>query len=52
MNYKGSIYLRVAESNKRAINAYKKAGFIYEETIQDEIAYSNYSENFWIMVMR
>lgn len=52
MKYKSSIYLRVAESNGRAISAYKKAGFVYEETIQDEIAYSNYTENFWIMVMR
>ncbi len=47
--YKGKIYLRVAAFNKRAIKAYQKAGFTYLKTIQDEIAYSNQVEDFWIM---
>lgn len=41
--------LRVAAWNKRAILAYQKAGFVYVETIQDEIAYSNHMEDFWVM---
>lgn len=49
--YKGRLYLRVATSNERAIKAYQKAGFVYLETIQDEIAYSNNIEDFWVMVL-
>ena len=46
----GRVLLRVAARNKRAIKAYQKAGFAYLETIQDEIAYSNHMEDFWVMV--
>ena len=45
----GRILLRVAARNKRAIKAYQKAGFRYVETIQDEIAFSNNMEDFWVM---
>lgn len=45
----GRILLRVSARNKRAIKAYQKAGFRYVETIQDEIAFSNCMEDFWIM---
>ena len=45
----GRIMLRVAAWNKRAIRAYQKAGFRYVETIEDEIAYSNHLEEFWVM---
>ena len=45
----GRILLRVAAWNQRAICAYQKAGFVYVETIQDEIAYSNHIEDFWVM---
>lgn len=45
----GRILLRVAAWNRRAIRAYQKAGFNYVETIQDEIAYSNHMEDFWVM---
>ena len=45
----GRILLRVAAWNQRAIRAYQKAGFSYVETIQDEIAYSNHIEDFWVM---
>ncbi len=48
-NYKGKLYLRVAASDARAIKAYQKAGFVYFKTIPDEIAYSNHTEDFWIM---
>jgi len=48
-SYHGSIYLRVAAWNDRAKRAYEKAGFVYVETILDEIAYSNKTENFWVM---
>ncbi|MCI9455388.1 MAG: GNAT family N-acetyltransferase [Oscillospiraceae bacterium] len=48
--YRNKIYLRVAVSNKRAVRAYQKAGFVYSETILDEIAYSGHMEDFWIMV--
>ena len=48
--YQDKIYLRVAASNTRAIKAYQKAGFVYSKTIQDEIAYSNHMEEFWIMI--
>ncbi len=45
----GRILLRVAAWNQRAIRAYQKAGFSYVETIQDEIAYTNHTEDFWVM---
>lgn len=45
----GRILLRVSARNKRAIKAYQKAGFQYVETIQDEIAFSNNMEDFWVM---
>lgn len=45
----GRILLRVAAWNKRAIRAYQKAGFRFVETIEDEIAYSNHLEEFWVM---
>ncbi len=48
----GPILLRVAAWNIRAIRAYKKAGFRYVETIQDEIAYSNHMEDFWVMELK
>ena len=47
--YYGILYLRVAAWNIRAIKAYEKAGFVYVDTIIDEIAYSNKPEDFWIM---
>ena len=47
--YTGRILLRVSARNKRAIKAYQKAGFQYVETIQDEIAFSNNMEDFWVM---
>ena len=45
----GRVLLRVSARNNRAIKAYQKAGFSYVETIQDEIAYSNHMEDFWVM---
>ena len=48
-NHNGSIVLRVAVSNQRAVKAYQKAGFEYAETILDEIAYTNRMEDFWVM---
>lgn len=45
----GRILLRVSARNKRVIKAYQKAGFRYVETIQDEIAFSNNMEDFWVM---
>ena len=45
----GRILLRVSTRNKRAIKAYQKAGFRYVETIQDEIAFSDHMEDFWVM---
>lgn len=45
----GRILLRVAAWNQRAIRAYQKAGFTYLETIQDEIAYTNHIEDFFVM---
>ena len=45
----GRLLLRVAAWNKRAIKAYQRAGFTYLETIQDEIAYSGKTEDFWVM---
>lgn len=51
-DYKGKIFLRVAAVNERAIKAYQRAGFVYDETIQDEVAYTNHVEDFWVMVNR
>ena len=48
----GRILLRVAAWNQRAIRAYQKAGFSYVETIQDEIAYTNHMEDFWVMELQ
>ena len=45
----GRILLRVSVRNKRAIKAYQKAGFRYVEIIQDEIAFSDNMEDFWVM---
>ena len=45
----GRILLRVVAWNNRAIHTYQKAGFRYVETIEDEIAYSNHLEEFWVM---
>lgn len=45
----GRILLRVSARNKRAIKAYQKAGFRYVDTIRDEIAFSDYPEDFWVM---
>ena len=45
----GRILLRVSARNKRAIKAYQKACFRYVETIQDEIAFSDNMEDFWVM---
>ena len=50
-SHAGRILLRVSARNKRAIKAYQKAGFRYVETIQDEIAFSNNMEDFWVMVL-
>lgn len=47
--YNSDIFLRVAASNQRAIKAYQKAGFVYVKTIQDEVAYTNHIEDFWVM---
>lgn len=49
--HSGRILLRVSAGNKRAIRAYEKAGFRYEETIQDEIAFSGHMEDFWVMAL-
>lgn len=49
-DYRGIIYLRVAAWNKRAIMAYQKSGFVYQQTIKDEIAYTNNIEDFWVMI--
>ncbi|MCH5323873.1 MAG: GNAT family N-acetyltransferase [Eubacterium sp.] len=48
-NYTGKILLRVVAWNQRAIKAYQNAGFVYVETIQDEVAYSNHTEDFLVM---
>lgn len=45
----GRILLKTAAWNRRAIKAYQKAGFVYVETVQDEIAYTNCVEDFWVM---
>lgn len=45
----GRMLLRVSARNKRAIKAYQKAGFRYVETIQDEVAFSDHMEDFWVM---
>ena len=47
----GRMLLRVAAWNRRAVKAYQKAGFTYVETIQDEIAFSNHPEDFWVMAL-
>ena len=47
--HSGRILLRVSARNKRAIKAYQKAGFRYVETIQDELAFSDLMEDFWVM---
>ena len=47
--HNGRVLLRVAARNERAIKAYQKAGFRYIATIQDEVAYSNHFEDFWVM---
>ena len=47
----GRMLLRVAAWNQRAIKAYQKAGFAYVETIQDEIAFSDHMEDFWVMAL-
>ena len=47
----GRILLRVSARNKRAIKAYQKAGFRYVKTIQDEIAFSNNIEDFYVMAL-
>ena len=47
--HSGRILLRVSARNKRAIKAYQKAGFRHVEIIQDEIAFSNHMEDFWVM---
>lgn len=47
----GRVLLRVSARNQRAIRAYQKAGFQYVETIQDEIAYSDHIEDFWVMAL-
>ena len=49
--YPGKIFLRVARSNARAVKAYQRAGFVYQETIQDEIAYTGIIEDFWVMAL-
>lgn len=48
-NYYNTIFLRVAAWNKRAVQAYQKAGFAYKQTIKDEVAYTNVIEDFWVM---
>lgn len=49
--HNGRVLLRVSARNRRAIKAYQKAGFRYIETIQDEIAYSDHIEDFWVMAL-
>ena len=48
-NFNGSILLRVSATNKRAIKAYQKAGFVHIQTIKDEIPYTKHIEDFWVM---
>ncbi len=48
-DHSGRVLLRVSARNQRAIKAYQKAGFQYVQTIQDEIAYSDNMEDFWVM---
>lgn len=48
-SHNGRVLLRVSARNRRAIKAYRKAGFRYVETILDEIAYSDHLEDFWVM---
>ncbi len=47
--HQGRVLLRVSARNQRAIKAYQHAGFRYVETIQDEIAYTDNIEDFWVM---
>lgn len=47
--HKGSLLLRVAAWNERAIKAYAKAGFTYKETIVDGVAGSSKVDVFWVM---
>jgi len=49
--HSGRILLRVAAWNRRAIKTYQKAGFTYVETIQDEIAFTDHMEDFWVMAL-
>ncbi|MGN0478130.1 MAG: GNAT family N-acetyltransferase [Hominenteromicrobium sp.] len=49
--HNGRVLLRVSARNIRAIKAYRKAGFRYVKTIQDEIAYSHRMEDFWVMAL-
>jgi len=49
--HSGRILLRVAAWNRRAIKAYQKAGFTYVKTIQDEIAFTDHMEDFWVMAL-
>ena len=48
-HYNDTVYLRAAASNIRAVKAYKRAGFVLSEIIQDEIADTNNIEDFWVM---
>lgn len=50
-NYTGRMLLRVAAWNQRAIKVYQRVGFVYVETIQDEIAYTDHIEDFWVMAL-
>lgn len=50
-SHTGRMLLRVSARNLRAIKAYQNAGFQYIETIQDEIAYSDHIEDFWVMAL-
>lgn len=47
----GRILLKTAAWNIRSIKAYQRAGFVYVETVQDEIAYTDCVEDFWVMEM-
>lgn len=49
LSYDDTLFLRVVAWNKRAIQAYQKAGFVYKNTIKDGIAYTNIIEDFWVM---
>lgn len=49
LSYDDTLFLRVVAWNKRAIQAYQKAGFVYKNTIKDGNAYTNIIEDFWVM---